>query len=252
MNPEHVKTSLRMVNKTYRDILEQFNMTPIIEGVDVSKEAYDRAKRNQARTGQAPEPWGYTIHHDQPLQFRRIAVPNSIELQVDVYCDIRWEDDILPVKQDIKVRLWSKHEPTIFREDLDAEKILERLTDNTKPYATQRVVSRFHLDKANLDQRNGPTYHMQVGGKSEEYEVCWHPEKVNVPRFTHQPMDLFLACQMIAANFFQKDYLFIKNKAEWRGQVFQCQKWFLLDYYKGCYDVVSNNEVLLDRLWVVN
>lgn len=252
MNPELIKTSLKVIDKTYRDILEPFDMTPIITGIDVSKKAYDRAKRNQTRTGQAPKPWGYTIYHDQPLRFRPITVPNSIELQVDIYCDIRWAEDNLPVKQDIKIRLWSKHEETIFREDIDARGILDRLTDNTNPYAGQRVVSRFHLDKANPDQKNGPTYHMQVGGKSETYEMCWYPEKVNVPRLAHQPMDLFLTCQIIAANFFREQYLAIREKAEWNRQALLCQEWFLLDYYRNCYNAVRNKEILLDNLWVVN
>ena len=252
MDPNLIKTSLNMISKTYRDILEPFDMTPIITGIDTSKRAYDQAKRNQTRTSHAPIPWGYTIYHNQPLRFRPIAVPNSIELQVDVYCDIRWADAILPVKQDIKVRLWSKHWNTIFREDMDAQRIREQLADNTDPSAGSRVVSRFHLDKANPDQKNGPTYHLQFGGKPEAYEACWHPEKVNVPRLAHQPMDLFLTCQMIAANFFRKEYASIKEKAEWRRQVIECQKWFLLDYYRGCYEAVRNNEILLDSLWVVN
>ena len=252
MNPEHIKTSLRVISKTYRDILESFDMTPIITNVDVSKKAYDQAKRNQTRTGQAPEPWGYTIYHDQPLRFRPIAVPNSIELQVDVYCDIRWEDDIQPVRQDIKVRIWSRHKDIVFRESMDAKKIYHQMYDDANTYKNWRVVSRFHLDRANLGQKSGPEYHLQIGGIPKEYELCWHPEKVNVPRLTFKPMELFLTCQMIAANFFHQEYLTIREKPEWNRQALLCQKWFLLDYYRGCFDAVRNNEVLLDKLWVVN
>jgi hypothetical protein len=84
----------------------------------------------------------------------------------------------------------------------------------------------------------------------EDYELCWHPKKVNVPRLNYQPMELFLTCQMIASNFFWKEYLEIREKSEWREEVIYYQERLLRGYYKKCLDAIENKEPLLDKLWV--
>lgn len=259
MDPELVKTSLRLISKVYGDILletHEYIIPAAVEKVGITKENYDWAKRNQTRPGVQPTSWGYTIDHSQPLRFKSKKVPNSIELQVDVYCDIQWKDDDIPIKQDIKVRIWSEHSDTIFNTQRDSEVILEHLTNKNIPYAPRlqqasRVVSRIHFDKADSNPKSGPKpeYHLQFGGIPESYELCWHPEKVNVPRLEYQPVDLFLICQIIAANFFSNEYLEIRKKFEWRQQVLFCQNWLLHGYYRKCLDAIEGNEILLDKLW---
>ncbi|MCP4373246.1 MAG: hypothetical protein GY797_34845 [Deltaproteobacteria bacterium] len=257
MDPKWIKTSLRLIGKIYRDILDDSYNSVIpaaIESVDVTKKAYDWGEKNKGRLGREPEPWGYTIYHNDPLRFISTTVPNSVELQVDVYCDIRWTEDDVPVQQDIKVRIWTQHADIIFREAYDSEKIFDEFEDEARLHFPRlhkksRVISRFHFDKANPGQ-GGPNYHLQLGGVPQPYELCWHPEKVNVPRLEYQPMDLFLTCQMIVANFFPKEYLEIRKKSEWRGMTLWCQKQFLKEYYRQCFEAVDNNKVLLDKLWV--
>lgn len=250
MDPARVQTSLSVIGKTYRSILDvsaQYVLPQAIEMVLQTKERYDWAKRNASR-GHLPQPWGYTIWHRQPLRFVPSPVLGGIRPVVDVYCDVRWADDDIPAKQEIKVRLWTDHNDTVFDPDRDSKVILERLSEPGRTHCG-RVVSRYHFDKADPAQKKGPKYHVQFGGIAQGYELCWHPRAVNVPRLEYHPAELFLTCQMIAANFFWDDYRQIREKAEWRGQLLLCQDLLLADYYRGCLDAVTNHESLLDTLW---
>jgi hypothetical protein len=251
MDPERVQSTLRLIGKVYKRVLDdtaQYVIPSAVEMVSLTKEQYDYAKRNLTR-GYVPEPWGYTIDHQQPLRFKPKKIPNGIELQPEVYCDIRWMDADIPVKQDIKVRIWCEHAETIYVEDRDSPRILEQLADPKRQYKG-RVVSRFHFDKADLTAGHTyhPEYHLQFGGISMGYELCWHPPKVNVPRLNHQPMELFLTCQMIAANFYWEEYQEIKEKREWREGLVYCQELVLRDYYQKCVKLIEDKESLLDGL----
>lgn len=254
MDSERVKTSLEQIRKLYRRILDDTANAIVIphalESVNITKQKYDYAVRNQARGCCTPEPWGYTITHDQPLRFKPTKIPNGITLQIDVYCDIRWKnDDDRPVRQDIKVRIWSRQDNIIFDSNRDASIIEEELT-NPERIHPGRVVSRFHFDRADFGQNTGPKYHLQFGGIAEDYELCWYPKKVNVPRFEYKPMELFLTCQMIAANFFREEYLEIREKREWRQELILYQDTLLKEHYKDCLSAIEEKESLLDNLWV--
>lgn len=178
----------------------------------------------------------------------------DLELHVDIYCDVQWKDDGIPVKQDIKVRIWSEHNATVFRPGMDSQEIEDHLTDANRAYPG-RVISRFHLDRVYRETSGStttfeaaPEYHLQVGGISQDYELCWHPDKVNLPRLMYQPMELFLTCQMVAANFYWEDYEEIRKKAEWKYELIQYQKLLLLPHYRHYVDVLDRNEPLLDSL----
>lgn len=256
MDPQKVINSLQLIGKVYKPILDdsyQYVIPQAVATVQATKNAYDYARRNQPR-GFVPEPWGYSIQHDSPLKFLSVAVPNSVEMYVDVYCDVRWSEQDVPIVQDIKVRVWSNHSETIFDDKRDSRVVLDELTKEGRKYLG-RVVSRLHFDKANLNPNTGPgyhpEYHVQYGGISEEYELCWHPKKVNVPRLNHQPLELFLVCQMVAANFFPEIYRDqIREKAEWRQELIHYQNLILRGYYEKCLGAINNNNSLLDDLCV--
>lgn len=255
MNDQEVIRTLRIISKVYGNILDGSQNAVIpsaIASIKESKKEYERTKQNSPR-GVIIEPWGYAIDDVAPLRFKPSKV-KDLDLQVDVYCDIRWTDDSFPVKQEIKVRLWSNHDEIMFNPNRDSPMVLEKLSDPARKWQG-RVVSRFHFDKANPTQQ-GPKYHMQIGGNPKEYELCWHPSSVNIPRLPYHPMELFLTCQMIAANFFWDNYLEIREKSEWRGALILCQRHLLLPYYKHCLETLQNletlpqGESLLDSLWV--
>jgi len=253
MDPKRVQASLKQIGKVYRRILDDATRAIVIPNavasVDATKREYDHAVRNRTRDF-TPEPWGYTITHDQPLRFKPAKIPNGIELQVDVYCDVRWtDDDDRPVRQDIKVRIWSQYDEVIFDPERDAQTIETKLTSLERNHPG-RVVARFHFDRADPGQKAGPEYHLQFGGKAEDYELCWHPKKVNVPRFEYRPVELFLTCQMIAANFFWEEYLEIREKSEWREELIFYQDRLLRHHYENCLNLIRNHKSLLDGLWV--
>ena len=256
MDAKRVMNTLRLIGMVYKPILDdsfQYVLPQAIEMIRVTKDQYDWAFRNRTR-GITPEPWGYSIQHNSPLRFKTTSVPNSVEMQVDVYCDIKWEETDTPVIQDIKVRVWSDHDETIFDETRDSHVIFEELTRVDRGYQG-RVVSRLHFDKANLNSASGtmnhPEYHVQYGGISHRYELCWHPEKVNVPRLIHQPLELFLVCQMVAANFFPEIYRDqIKEKAEWRQELILYQNLILRGYYEKCMGAINSNDSLFDALCI--
>lgn len=251
MDPKRIIRSLEHIRKVYSKLLEPQSKSVVlpqaVASVEESREYYEYRKQNQPR-GFVPEPWGYTINHDMPLRFTRSMV-DGVELQVDVYCDVRWAEADVPVKQDIKVRVWSEHDPIIFDPARDSSEIQDELT---APYRDPpgRVVQRFHFDRANQNQP-GPMYHFQVGGRPESYELCWHPESVKVPRLSFQPLELFLTCQIVAANFFWDDYIEIRNRSEWRAEVLQYQDLLLVDHFQECLDAIQSHKSLLDTLWMI-
>jgi len=250
MDYRRVQRSLRLITKTYARILDRpaqnLWLPSAIGSVESTRKRYDYAVHNQPR-GFTPEPWGYTIGHDQPVRFVPTEV-NGINLQVDIYCDIRWIEAEVPVVQDIKVRVWSTHARTIFEPERDADNINDVLRDPGRT-AVGRVISRFHFDKANRGQP-GPEFHLQIGGKAEPYELCWHPESVKVPRLAHPPLELFLACQLVAANFFPREYAEIKQRSEWLGELRWQQASLLRDHYQRCLNAIDAKESLLDALWM--
>jgi hypothetical protein len=249
MDYKRVESSLKILHKSYKSILDdthEYVLPEAIEGIKVTKDRYDTDKAR----GRPAEPWGYSIEHNQPLRFKP-SVTRQLGLQVDVYCRVLWEDNDTPVRQDIKVRIWTDHNDITFVPDRDAVAIGDQLMDPERHYPG-RVVSRFHFDKAALSpgakSEYHPEYHMQVGGKPEDYELCWHPKKVNIPRLMYQPMELFLTCQTIAASFFQDEYLEIRRKSEWRNTLLWYQRLLLRDYYAKCLSLIDENKSLLDGL----
>src|SRR5260221_678392 len=121
MNASDVIRTLNIISKVYARILDGSQSIVIpnaMSSVRESKAEYDRTKIDQSR-GVQIRPWGYTIDDSKPLRF----VPSRVKdfnLQVDVYCKIYWQDDVVPVEQEIKVRLWSDHEQLIFDPERDA------------------------------------------------------------------------------------------------------------------------------------
>src|SRR5260370_1397775 len=95
-----------------------------------------------------------------------------------------------------RVRVWALDKNLCYRADWDAERVREELNESLG-----RVMLRFHFDLAEPPQ-SGPKYHIQIGGVPHGGELWWLPPSLNLPRIAHPPIDLVLACEMIAANFF--------------------------------------------------
>lgn len=77
--------------------------------------------------------------------------------------------------------------------------------------------SRWHLDQANTENgitQTGPLFHLQFGGRNRDHDRGLdHP--IKEPRWHHPPMELALTCEMILANFFEKEWLGLRDDASW-------------------------------------
>lgn len=247
MDPVKVQNTLRQIGKIYNRILApdaQRILAEAAANVNSSREAFEN--------GTAPN-WGYVIDHKQPLRFKPSKIMKGIEPEIDVYCDVKWQNADWPVKQDVKVRIWSQNTAIAYREDLDSEAILEKVTngEHLKKHPG-RVISRFHFDRVNHDQGRSiqyhPDFHVQVGGKPEDYELCWHPKSFDIPRIGFQPMELFLTCQLIAVNFFRKEYRQLSKGPEWTVFLNLYQETLLYPYYSECVRHLNEKRSLLDAL----
>lgn len=89
-------------------------------------------------------------------------------------------------------------------------------------------LSRWHLDLANKPNgvpQSGPLTHLQFGGHHHENRSQDHPLKV--PRWSHPPMEVALLCEVVAANFYEEEWLDLRNEPNW------CQAISL--YQRLCY-----------------
>jgi hypothetical protein len=134
--------------------------------------------------------------------------------------------------------------PMIYREDLDSEAMRELVGA-----AEKRVMLRYHFDTANAEQP-GPEYHLQAGGRSFEDELCWLHEGVSVPRIAHHPMDLILACEVIAANFLGEVGRKVLRDATVTGAVLESQAALIRPYFESCITSLDRGESLLLSQWV--
>ncbi len=252
MRVSAVKKSLQMLKKTFRKIWKDGAEDVIVAavyGLEASKSEFDRRSGKSHDEKLVPEPWGYCISPEQPLCFRRSTAIRGLSCWLDIYCTVLWEQEDLPVKQDITVRLWSNEPDYIYRTDWDSPNVRNGLLTNA------RVMVRWHFDLANPGQ-SGPKYHLQFGGNARSDELYWFPKIIDIPRFAHPPMDLILVCQMIAANFYRGDYVSVCEDPIWKSCVFESQQHLLLGYYKSCVTAIEGEKSLLepkkpllDALW---
>lgn len=248
MTEGEVIQSLEAVRSQFGRILES-EAAQVLEQARIAVMATKREHDERMRQGRREypvKPWGYQIPHEMPLRFKDTIVDSSW-LRVDVVCEALWlGEDEEPYSQQLVVRIWSLEDQVMFREDWDAPEIEARINPE---YG--RVMLRFHFDRANPDQQ-GPKYHVQVGGKAFPEECCWLHEAISVPRLAYPPMDLVLACEMIAANFFTEEYGRIRSDPLWRGVIRASQAYLLQPYYSICTGVLAGrgqNVSLLDELW---
>lgn len=218
----------------------------------------------RARRQQGVQRWGYTIEPNNPLRFRPVVVDELRKtLRVDVYCAIEWQDENAPpTSQDIKVRVWSNEhsflhefERQLMNEEImspEIEALAEQMTGDSE---SGRVIYRCHFDRANENQA-GPRYHVQFGGSPRNGEYGFIPEVIDLPRLIQPPLDLILICELIAMNFYPREYLEIRKEASWRSVVYQSQRDLLTTYYNSCNEALRRFEIdesgsLLEHLWNV-
>jgi len=242
MTPGTVATALEVVSRQFAPILEPSSLRGLEQAkaeVAASFEIFMREKRRGRRPA-----WGFAIRPSESLEFTRSRV-HGVELSADIACEFRWEDaEGIPAVQKLLMRVWGYDDAVVYREDLDAPGVLERLTSTD----ARRVMLRYHFDRANEGQ-TGPSYHLQAGGNSDPAELCWLHEAVAVPRLATPPIDLVLACEVVAANFHAVKFDEISRDPTVIGAIRNSEQAILRTYYDDCSAALGRDGGLLRALW---
>ena len=234
MTPDNVRQALTAIQNRLQSVLDQ-SASRVLADASAQMVVTTTAKGKSRKTA-----WRLTVSRESPLRFRQCIV-DGLRIQADLSCRLEWDQGIK--SQDLLLRIWSQDEHICFRDQYDAAIIRARLA--TPP---SRVIARYHFDKANAGQ-DGPSFHLQYGGNPADEELFWHPEAFAWPRILHHPMDLVLACEMVAANLFAAEYRQIAKDPTWRAAIRNSQTHFVDDYLTKCRQVVGSGSSLLASLW---
>lgn len=251
MSIQWIAGGLDQIVRSFRRILADDAPSVIEEAkaeLKRSKAKFDELIGKTHHPGLSIEPWGYQIYPDHALRFRPSKAKGGEGLVADLCGYVLWrQEGDWPVSQCLHLRLWSSDENQIWRSEWDAEDVLHMVSGKTPP---ERVMFRCHFDQANSGQQ-GPQYHIQFGGNASADEACWFSSSIRLPRLIYPPMDLVLACQLIAANFYWEEYIQFREEAQWVNAIRGSQKDLLARYYEQCHNSLQQNLILLDTLWNV-
>lgn len=246
MSMEWIKRGLRELKISLRPILDGISSQVIDEAIaelGMSKQRFDKQKNQTHHPGKRVEPWGYRIHRHRPLRFIRSQAKGAEGCWVDLSGWVVWEEGNLPADYCLHLRLWSDDPNFACRPEWDADEVVDRMSDG-------RVMLRCHFDLASPGP-HGPRFHLQFGGDASADEVCWFPSRIRLPRLAYPPVDLILACQLVAANFYWEEYERFRGTSEWRSAILNSQTHLLARYYEECHNSLQHNLILLDTLWNV-
>lgn len=116
--------------------------------------------------------------------------------------------------------------------------------------------SRWHLDQANVEDgvtQSGPLFHLQFGGRNHS-QLREQDHPIKEPRWNHPPMDLALMCETILANFFEKEWLELRDDPSWCKHICLFQNLCYDNYLatlRTCLDSPKGSTMLKDT-WGAN
>jgi hypothetical protein len=237
MTPDNVRQALITIQNRLQSVLDQSASRVLADAAAQMVVTTTTKKKNREVA------WILTISRESPLRFRQ-STAHGLRVQADLSCRLAWDQGIK--SQDVLLRLWSQDEHICFRNEFDAAAIRDRL-----PTPPSRVIARYHFDKANAGQ-DGPVFHLQYGGNPADEELFWHPESFAWPRILHHPVDLVLACEMVAANLFATEYRQIAKDPTWLAAIRNSQTHFVDAYFGRCRQALTNGASLMASLWNKN
>ena len=175
--------------------------------------------------------WQFSIPRESPLTFKE----NSVRLQADIVGTIEGQgDDIKEVRT--LLRIWSSSATLCYRARVDSEQVRSKFDEMGK-----RVMARFHFEpRATNCAMPEPIHHLQVGGVAPEYENCWFPKQLDIPRFHFPPMDIVLLCELVLVNLFPGNSRNLRQTPEWKMLVMKSQNVFQAIYFDKLHDCVNN------------
>ncbi len=205
------------------------------------------------------EQWVLDIPRKKPLRFEKSRNDRGAKLIPALSCHMVGEQDSPnpPSISRIEMRLLSDDYRLIYREEWDSSVISDRLSQ-LKPM--ERVMFRCHFDIGEASKDGEPKYHLNYGGVAQDEELCWMPTSIRHPRIPFFPIDLVLACELLVANFYPRDYLALQKEPEWRALVYTSEHTLLRSLIDECArrcntDVsrrrVTNDETVFSSWWLI-
>jgi len=117
-------------------------------------------------------------------------------------------------------------------------------------------LSRWHLDFANQNQgtvQSGPLFHLQFGGRNHGFPRSLdHP--VKEPRWCHPPMELALVCELIIANFFEDEWIALRDDPSWCHNICMFQSLCFENYLSKLQQSINtpSGSTILKDMWASN
>ncbi len=115
-------------------------------------------------------------------------------------------------------------------------------------------VARWHLDLANRktgkedEWQPGPLIHLQYGGHIHNARHLDHPLKV--PRWCHPPMEVVLLCEVVAANFYERQWLELREDSNWCRSVSVFEQLCYTDYAAKLQSALATStRTALNSMW---
>jgi hypothetical protein len=112
-------------------------------------------------------------------------------------------------------------------------------------------ISRWHVDWANGtdgEMQPGPLVHLQYGGHRPGHRETDH--RLKVPRWSHPPMDILLLCEVVAANFYEEKWEYLREDASWCASIAIGQKLCYSAYIRKMSAGMSiSSRTLLHSMW---
>jgi len=116
---------------------------------------------------------------------------------------------------------------------------------------SSQPLSRWHLDLANKPggvPQSGPLTHLQFGGHHHGNRAQDHPLKV--PRWCHPPMDVALLCEVVAANFYEEEWLELRDQPNWCQSISLFQRLCYTHYFESMTKILSmSSTTALRSMW---
>ena len=210
-----------------------------------------------AATGE--QQWVLDIPRKKPLRFEKSRNARGARLIPALSCHMVGEEDSPspPFISKIEMRLLSDEYPLIYRKEWDSSVIDDRLSQLNP---MERVMFRCHFDIGESNKDGEPKYHLNYGGVAQDEELCWMPTSIRHPRIPFFPIDLVLACELLVANFFPREFLTLQKEPEWRALVYASEHTLLRSLLDECArrcntEVsrrrVTNDETVFSSWWLI-
>lgn len=145
---------------------------------------------------------------------------------------------------------------------LSANMLVDQSLEGRPPFAALDIaiqfddlenvpVARWHLDLASGHGEGfqpGPLFHLQFGGHQRGYRELDH--RLKVPRWCHPPMEAALLSEVIAANFFEDQWLELREDVVWCEAISQFQRLCYPSYFnKIAAALAAPRSTVLKEVW---